>query len=153
MKWLILLSWDAEGFLQRIQRHHLTTDPACVHYVAPRPGSILDRWSRGLECEPCMVHRAFHFDDDAPWQGCTVPPEGWWCSREKGHEPPCAARPGKHPESDEPHSCESCPTCGVHGGRHDDLAAEGYARLLDATLTPPRTEAEKAYIERNGRES
>ena len=34
----------------------------------------------------------------------------------------------------------------------DDLAAEGYARLLDATLTPPRTEAEKAYIERNGRE-
>ena len=68
MKWLILLSWDAEGFLQRIQRHHLTTDPACVHYVAPRPGSILDRWSRGLECEPCMVHRAFH----APWQGCTV---------------------------------------------------------------------------------
>ena len=101
MKWLILLSWDAEGFLQRIQRHHLTTDPACVHYVAPRPGSILDRWSRGLECEPCMVHRAFHFDDDAPWQGCTAPPEGWWCSREKGHEPPCAARPGKHPESAE----------------------------------------------------
>ena len=101
MKWLILLSWEAQGFLQRIQRHHLTTDPACVHYVAPRPGSILDRWSRGLECEPCMVHRAFHFDDDAPWQGCTVPPEGWWCSREKGHEPPCAARPGKHPESDE----------------------------------------------------
>ncbi len=101
MKWLILLSWEAQGFLQRIQRHHLTTDPACVHYVAPRPGSILDRWSRGLECEPCMVHRAFHFDDDAPWQGCTVPPEGWWCSREKGHEPPCAARPGKHPQSAE----------------------------------------------------
>lgn len=24
---------------------------------------------------------------------CDVPPEGWWCSREKGHEPPCAARP------------------------------------------------------------
>ena len=35
----------------------------------------------------------------------------------------------------------------------DDLAAVGYARLLDATLTPPRTDAEKAYIERNGRES
>ena len=122
MKWLILLSWDAEGFLQRIQRHHLTTDPACVHYVAPRPGSILDRWSRGLECEPCMVHRAFHFDDDAPWQGCTAPPEGWWCSREKGHEPPCAARPGKHPESADPVRCPKCggpdpfhdPACVVH---------------------------------------
>lgn len=26
-------------------------------------------------------------------QGCRVPPEGWWCSREPGHEGPCAARP------------------------------------------------------------
>lgn len=34
----------------------------------------------------------------------------------------------------------------------EDIAAEGYARLLTATLTPPRTEAEKAYIERNGRD-
>ncbi len=24
---------------------------------------------------------------------CTIPPEGWWCSREAGHEEPCAARP------------------------------------------------------------
>ena len=24
---------------------------------------------------------------------CTVPPEGWYCSRHKGHEGPCAARP------------------------------------------------------------
>jgi hypothetical protein len=23
---------------------------------------------------------------------CDVPPEGWWCSREKGHDGPCAAR-------------------------------------------------------------
>lgn len=23
---------------------------------------------------------------------CEVPPEGWWCSREPGHEGPCAAR-------------------------------------------------------------
>jgi hypothetical protein len=23
---------------------------------------------------------------------CDVPPEGWWCSREAGHEGPCAAR-------------------------------------------------------------
>lgn len=23
---------------------------------------------------------------------CTVPPEGWWCSRDAGHEGPCAAR-------------------------------------------------------------
>jgi len=24
---------------------------------------------------------------------CTVPPTGWWCSRPKGHEGPCAAIP------------------------------------------------------------
>ena len=24
---------------------------------------------------------------------CEVPPIGWWCSREKGHDGPCAARP------------------------------------------------------------
>jgi hypothetical protein len=23
---------------------------------------------------------------------CSIPPEGWWCSREAGHEGPCAAR-------------------------------------------------------------
>ncbi len=23
---------------------------------------------------------------------CNIPPEGWWCSRDKGHEGPCAAR-------------------------------------------------------------
>lgn len=23
---------------------------------------------------------------------CTLPPEGWWCSREAGHDGPCAAR-------------------------------------------------------------
>lgn len=25
-------------------------------------------------------------------QGCRLPPEGWWCSREPGHDGPCAAR-------------------------------------------------------------
>lgn len=24
---------------------------------------------------------------------CTVPPEGWYCTRKKGHQPPCAALP------------------------------------------------------------
>ena len=24
---------------------------------------------------------------------CSVPPNGWWCSRAPGHEGPCAARP------------------------------------------------------------
>lgn len=28
---------------------------------------------------------------------CTLPPEGWWCSRTPGHEGPCAARPMDEP--------------------------------------------------------
>ena len=57
--WLIIASWWIQGGLDRIHRYHLTTDPACVHHRAPRAGSRLDRASRGLECEPCMVRRAF----------------------------------------------------------------------------------------------
>lgn len=26
-------------------------------------------------------------------QLCHLPPPGWWCSRDPGHKPPCAARP------------------------------------------------------------
>jgi hypothetical protein len=37
---------------------HLTTDPACVLYVAPLPGSRLDRASRGRACTRCMGFRA-----------------------------------------------------------------------------------------------
>jgi hypothetical protein len=28
-----------------------------------------------------------------PDEVCTVPPEGWYCTRQKGHEGPCAAHP------------------------------------------------------------
>ena len=57
--WMIVATWWAQGALDVIKRRHLTTDPACMDYRAPRPGSWLDRASRGLECEPCMVRRAF----------------------------------------------------------------------------------------------
>lgn len=99
--WLIIAAWWAREPLDTIvMRNHLSTDPACVKYRPPRAGSTLARAARGLECEPCMVHRAFTIDDDTPWRGCEVPPLGWWCSRDKGHEPPCAARPGSHPVQD-----------------------------------------------------
>lgn len=29
---------------------------------------------------------------------CTIPPEGWWCSRKPGHGGPCAARPMEEPD-------------------------------------------------------
>lgn len=40
-----------------------------------------------------MSNGAEHIPETAKWLGCTVPPEGWWCSREPGHDGPCAARP------------------------------------------------------------
>ncbi len=30
---------------------------------------------------------------EANHEVCQVPPLGWWCSREPGHDGPCAARP------------------------------------------------------------
>lgn len=55
-------------------------------------------------CEECGVKGAYDFMGDvlcihcaSPITDgedikCTIPPEGWWCSREKGHPGPCAAR-------------------------------------------------------------
>ncbi|MFD6699705.1 MULTISPECIES: hypothetical protein [unclassified Microbacterium] len=57
--WLIVAAWWIQGAFDRIKRMHLVTDPRCVKHRPPRPGSVLDRASRGLECEPCMVRRAF----------------------------------------------------------------------------------------------
>lgn len=57
--WVIALSWWAQESLDRPRRKHLVTDPACEQHQPPRPGSWLDRASRGLECEPCMIRRAF----------------------------------------------------------------------------------------------
>ena len=46
------LMWWASSF-------HLRTDPACAEHVAPRPGSQLDRKSRGYSCTRCMRIAAF----------------------------------------------------------------------------------------------
>lgn len=37
--------------------------------------------------------RACHFHGDNGTMVCKMPPAGWWCSRDKGHGGPCAARP------------------------------------------------------------
>lgn len=39
-------------------------------------------------CPLCLARRTV----DAGG-GCRIPPAGWWCSREAGHDGPCAARP------------------------------------------------------------
>ncbi|KNY07907.1 hypothetical protein AKH00_06730 [Microbacterium sp. GCS4] len=57
---------------------HLTTDPACREFTPPRPGSRLDRASRGHSCTLCMVGRAFGHDEDCHWpiRPCVPPCSG-----------------------------------------------------------------------------
>jgi hypothetical protein len=40
------------------------------------------------------LDEAIDYDDSQKHrdQGCDFPPTGWWCSRQPGHEGPCAAR-------------------------------------------------------------
>jgi hypothetical protein len=58
--WLIILAWYVGGAIQGYAiGRHLVTDPHCKFYRPPRPGSRVDRWSRGLMCEPCLARAAF----------------------------------------------------------------------------------------------
>lgn len=41
-----------------------------------------------------MNNQAEQYDEGI----CTIPPQGWWCSRTPGHEGPCAARPLEEPD-------------------------------------------------------
>jgi hypothetical protein len=45
--------WHALWLVHRGHPVHVRTDPACVIYRAPRPGSRLDRVSRGVSCPRC----------------------------------------------------------------------------------------------------
>lgn len=49
----MIRDWHALRLVRRGHRVHLTTDPACVLYTPPRPGSRLDRLSRGVSCPRC----------------------------------------------------------------------------------------------------
>lgn len=51
----------------------------------------------GTHRQSCVRHAAVQekklMSNIPRYQGCNVPPTGWWCSREPNHEGPCAARP------------------------------------------------------------
>jgi hypothetical protein len=53
------------------------------HRLEPRGGAYNEQPDLLEESEDMAAHD----------QGCTLPPPGWWCSREPGHDNPCAARP------------------------------------------------------------
>lgn len=68
--WLIILTQVlASAISGTTDDHHLTTDPACRKYRAPRHRSRLDRASRGHGCTPCMFDRAFNWGSHEPEKG------------------------------------------------------------------------------------
>ena len=50
----MIRDWHALWLIRRGYGVHLFTDPACRFHHAPRPGSQLDRASRGTSCPACM---------------------------------------------------------------------------------------------------
>ena len=58
-------------------------------------GNRIDDGERLLTPEERREIAKFMVDQWEKWGGmdrCSRPPPGWWCSREQGHEGPCAAR-------------------------------------------------------------
>jgi len=66
---------------------------------------------------------------------CPLPPEGWWCSREYGHEGPCAARPDRVPP---PQAKPPEPTI-------EELQAEIH-RLNELMKAPPLDQQNQAWL-------
>jgi len=52
-----LRDWHSMSLIRRGHAVHQRTDPACVIYRAPKPGSRLDRASRGFACPRCAIDR------------------------------------------------------------------------------------------------
>lgn len=102
-RWVILLDTLGGELLGRTVDHHLTTDPACVRYRAPRAGSRLDRASRGHSCGRCMADGAFGRipDYDTHCPTCDAP--------EPTHTPGCSVPYPRTPDHDSGSEC-TCPT-------------------------------------------
>jgi hypothetical protein len=49
----MIRDWHALSLIKRGRLVHIATDPRCMFYVAARPGSPLDRWTRGVSCPLC----------------------------------------------------------------------------------------------------
>lgn len=94
---MALRDWHALSLARRGRLVHVRTDPACIIHTAARPGSMLDRVSRGVECRRCAVLRAeFGMTRENPRpcvgrgyicpQHRTVHPPGWHASESGGSE-------------------------------------------------------------------
>jgi hypothetical protein len=90
---------------------------------------------------------------------CTVPPEGWWCSREPGHEGPCAARPTSVREAAAPADPDpQCRRCNGTGDepnaqfrcpcrwRHVNIPREAAAALPEPLQPQPRVDNGNTFV-------
>ena len=50
----MIRDWHAISLVRRGHIVHMFTDPACRFHHAPRPGSRLDQYSRGISCPACI---------------------------------------------------------------------------------------------------
>ena len=79
---------------RQIPTHPLVLDPDTFEHLA-----LMGRTQDGRivlgngAAERLLQHSRFFRQADPPWQGCTLPPTGMYCSRQKGHEGPCPTRP------------------------------------------------------------
>jgi hypothetical protein len=62
-----------------------------------------------------------------PDQWCKVPPPGWWCSRDPGHEGPCAARPKRSPSGTRFYGDGGT----IHDSGHIDVAVDKDGRVRE----------------------
>ncbi|MDN3310068.1 hypothetical protein QWJ90_03900 [Microbacterium oryzae] len=57
--WIIIgIETLAPSRVAAVQNWHLRTDPRCNRYQRPKPGSRLERISRGRGCPPCRRRQA-----------------------------------------------------------------------------------------------
>ena len=91
------LMWNPDGPTPH-RATLLWVDELPVTLEAPEDGIEVDVPMEDVPVH-ALVDRGFtpELDPRASWRGGIVPPVGWWCSREAGHDVPCAARPGTHP--------------------------------------------------------
>lgn len=74
-------SMAAQDAAERLKNQPVLSDPNHVG-IPDNPGTYTDNFFKG------------HVSGEA----CDRPPDGWYCTRPKGHEGPCAAHPQNHSE-------------------------------------------------------
>jgi|SRR5579871_2792792 len=106
---------------------HMDLDDTMIHYLLIGAGMFIGSMAKTIfeYVSKLLLKLGIKWErklEEPRDQGCRRPPEGWWCSREPGHDGPCAARPIP-PHDWEPDFSEGEPpvengACGLCGREH-----------------------------------